>query len=72
MASRFFMFKRPWRVQPRATPKKCNFSTRGNEWGEHPIKFKPAKFQGDVATFYGIAANLAKAIQKIQMGLPST
>jgi hypothetical protein len=41
------------------------FWTQRNEWGEHPMKFKPAKFRGDVVTSYGIPANLAKAIQKI-------
>src|ERR1035437_4484720 len=26
-------------------PGKCSFWTRRNEWGEYPIKFKPAKFR---------------------------
>jgi hypothetical protein len=35
---------------------KCNSWTRRNEWGEHPIKLKPAKFRGAPAKQFSLAS----------------
>jgi hypothetical protein len=37
-------------------PKDYIFRTRRNKWGEHPIKFKPAKFRGAPAKSRAVAA----------------